>query len=114
VRFTIDGPRAIDIRMGKQALSPRRSYRVASNSYLIRAGGSGYTVLTQGRDTVEVGMTIRQVLEDAVKATPVIKRLREPEDRIRRVARTLDQDIRAKWGLEAAAVEDQGWPFGRP
>jgi len=114
ITLTLAGDHATDVRIGGQPLLLDKAYRVASNSYLIKSGGSGYTVLSQGADTVDTQWTIRGVIEAAVAATPVIEKPKDAQARIQQPAFQLAEEISMRWGIGDVQPLQATCPCGRP
>ncbi len=66
------GSRVVDVQVrsasgGFQPLDPNATYRVATNNFMLN-GGDGYAVFTQGRNPVDTGFILTDVLIDYLKA----------------------------------------------
>ncbi len=81
VSYTVDSDKAVDVKVGGQPLDPEKTYRVISNSYLIGKGGSGYDVLTRGKNTVDTGVTIRDMLTAHLERVGKVDAPAEVEER---------------------------------
>lgn len=104
VTYTLDGDKAVDIKVGGQPLDLTKTYRVITNDFLIKKGGSGYTVLMQGKNTTDTGVTIRDMLSSYLERVGKVDAPSEVEERTFVKPGTIADRIRKILGLSSRAA----------
>ncbi len=67
LNLVIDGDKVSEVTVGGKPLQPDKTYRVATNDFLL-AGGDGYSMLARGQNATYVGSTLSSIVIDALKA----------------------------------------------
>lgn len=105
--YTIDNGSATNIRIAGQPIDPAKTYRVATNDYLI-GGGSGYAVLTQGKNTQDTAQSIRELFTDYLSRRGTISLPRTVEERTSYANRSdWLKTIHDKLGLQPLKTGDE-------
>ncbi len=97
--YTIKDGAATDIQIGGQPLEAKKTYRVATNSYMAKKGGSGYAVMLEAKKVTDTGREIRDMLIAYLERLGELKAPTKTEERTRLAGGDLAAAIRSKLGI---------------
>jgi 5'-nucleotidase len=99
VTYTIRNGAAIDVKVNGKPLKARKKYKIATNSYMAKKGGSGYEVMLESKKVIDTGVELRKMLIDHFKKVDEISVPSKIETRTMVDSQDLGGTIRTNLGI---------------
>jgi len=99
VTYTIREGKAINVKINGKKISARKTYKIATNSYMAKKGGSGYEVMLSAKKMTDTGIELRKMLIDHFKKIDELKVPSKIESRTIVDRQDLGSTIRTNLGI---------------